>query len=801
MTPVEGHEWLPVPAALTSLDRWVCWRLEPASEPGGTPRKVPIDARTGRRASTTDPKTWAAFEDATGRCGSDRTLSGVGFVFADEDGLVGVDIDGCVIDGAVAPGAQAIIDALASYAETSPSGTGVKVFLRASKGAIRNCKSRAVAGVEQVEVYSHSRYFTVTGQHLAGTPLDVNERQGALDSLCKRLWPRKPKRTRGSAPTDGVQDDDALIEQARNARNGAKFSALWSGDTSLHAGDDSAADAALCSMLAFWTGRDAARIDRLFRRSGLMRDKWDERRGDGSYGALTVEHAIANCTETHSPPRGRARRAPSQVSTDVETEAGDTKLAADRGADQPFPLGTRDSETGRLILSPTKTLPTARAYLDEHHTHADGRTLIAYGGMFLEWRNNCYRELEEAAVCKALHAWLHESLRTKSLPDGGETLVPFDSNPTTVSAALKTIRAESFVPASRSVPCWLDGGVGRPSPHDVLACLSINLNVATGEPLPATPLLITMTALDFDYDAAAPEPKEFLAFLDSILADDSEAIGTLQEWFGLMLVADTRYHKILLLLGPPRSGKGTLMRVLSALVGHANVANPTSASLAGHFGLQSLIGKSLAIIGDARFSGPGTSAVVERLLTISGEDSVSIDRKHVTALNMKLPTRFVIVTNELPRLADASGALARRFVVVRLTRTFLGNEDLSLTERLLAERPGILLWALEGLRRLRARGRFVQPASAADAANDLVDLASPVHAFVQERCVVASDVRATLADLFAEWRDWCAERGIVSVGSDALLARGLQAAVVGIRSRRTTGQKRFYEGIALRSAM
>ena len=134
----------------------------------------------------------------------------------------------------------------------------------------------------------------------------------------------------------------------------------------------------------------------------------------------------------------------------------------------------------------------------------------------------------------------------------------------------------------------------------------------------------------------------------------------LQEWFGYCLTADTRQQKILMLIGPKRSGKGTIARVLRQVLGEENCCAPTLAGLGTNFGLWSLIGKRLGIIGDARLSGRTDQAIItERLLTISGEDAIDVDRKNLPPVTLKLPTRLMVLTNELPKLADASGALSK----------------------------------------------------------------------------------------------------------------------------------------------
>ena len=118
-------------------------------------------------------------------------------------------------------------------------------------------------------------------------------------------------------------------------------------------------------------------------------------------------------------------------------------------------------------------------------------------------------------------------------------------------------------------------------------------------------------------------------------------------------------EKIALLHGAKRGGKGTIVRVLTALTGVVNVASPTFSSLTGKFGLETLLGKPLAVISDMRIGGRNAQAAVEILLTISGRDRSSVNRKNKSALEVQLPTRFLLVSNELYALPDAASALVR----------------------------------------------------------------------------------------------------------------------------------------------
>ncbi len=278
-------------------------------------------------------------------------------------------------------------------------------------------------------------------------------------------------------------------------------------------------------------------------------------------------------------------------------------------------------------------------------------------------------------------------------------------------------------------------------------------------------------------------------------------IATLQEIFGYLLTADTNQQKAFALIGPKRSGKGTIGRVLHRLIGLHNCCSPTLADLGEIFGREPLIGKSLAIISDARLSGRADQQViVERLLSITGEDSTTIGRKFKQAWTGTLSSRFFLISNELPRLADASGALTGRFILLMLTISFYGREDHALTSKLLTELPGILNWALDGWAELRKRGYFKQPESAKTEVEQLEDLASPIGAFLRDRCEIDPAFSADVTDVFNAWNLWCATQGLKHPGTVQSFGRDLHAAVpeLKISQSREDGERiRVYRGLKL----
>ncbi|TWU20910.1 DNA primase family protein [Bythopirellula polymerisocia] len=416
-------------------------------------------------------------------------------------------------------------------------------------------------------------------------------------------------------------------------------------------------------------------------------------------------------------------------------------------------------------------------------------------GTFMQWKGGCYRE----ALVEEVRSELVQSFK-----QGWSGI-----RRSNVSDVLEHVKSEIMLPGSVDSPTWIGEKPRGFDPDECLATRSAIIHlpsfVTNRQPsiVAATPRFFTTAATDFDLDLDPPKPATWLDFLDSQWCDDQQSIDTLQELMGYLLTSDTRQQKIFMVVGPKRSGKGTIARIIRGVVGEANISAPTLAGLSTNFGLAPLIGKSVAIISDARLSGrPDQGVIVERLLSISGEDAQTIDRKFQPAVTCKLPTRFVVISNELPRLNDASTAVVSRVVLLHTTQSFYGREDQSLTEKLLGELPGILLWAIQGWQRLRQRGYFIQPESALDSLTEMADLASPVSAFIEDCCEISPAESVVIADLFEAWKQWCRIQGREKqAGNAQSFGRDLFAAETSIRRVRpgTDGKRqRVYEGIGLK---
>ena len=363
-----------IPETLRERDQWVCWREE---ERDGKPTKIPVTPGAGGFASATESETWASFEAALDYSETEHA-DGIGFVFTDDDSIVGIDLDDCRdpetddVDDA----ALDIIERLDSYTEVSPSGTGYHVLIT---GALPDGRNRRGS----VELYDTARFFTVTGDHVEWTPTRVARRQDALTAI-HREYVQDTERDTASeseqrdgtdarSPTTDAADvdvdleDEDLLEKARNASNGEKFERLWNGNT-VGYDSQSEADMALCCLLAFWTGGDRTQMEQLFRQSGLMREKWDEvHYADGStYGEKTIERAIATTSEFYDPDAGGDTEDPHGTPDWVAT--GGTPDDADRSraylAEKNRLLSERVDELEAALEQKTERIESLEAEIE-----------------------------------------------------------------------------------------------------------------------------------------------------------------------------------------------------------------------------------------------------------------------------------------------------------------------------------------------------------------------------------------------------------------------------------------------------
>jgi putative DNA primase/helicase len=477
---------------------------------------------------------------------------------------------------------------------------------------------------------------------------------------------------------------------------------------------------------------------------------------------------------------------------------------------EPEPEPKKDDGPVRLILSHPYDIARTFVRLAENKEgkrryvfvgKVEGKlirepTLWHWRGDFKHWNGRCYDDVEEDQIRAQVYDFLDQAVE----PSGGK-IKPKPRNVNEVVDGLKAGTNRGTADA----PHWIDIE-GRPQPTGLLICRNGLLELDTGKLWDHDPRLFCLNSVDFDFVALARAPR-WERFLGEVWPRNEEAISTMQEFFGLWLGDETKYQKACGLIGPPRSGKGTIGRVLKGLLGNTGYVAIGLQTLGEDFGMANLIGKKLALVPDVKLDRRANiTRVMERLLTTIGEDDQSINRKNEKYWQGKLTIRWLILGNDIPKFrgTDEAGALVARMIMIPMDENFVGREDFDLTEKLLEERAGILNWAMDGWRRLRDRGKFIQPVSGMALIQKLRASTSTIGSFVLDCCVLGPEEKVSCEMLWSAFCEWSDRRGLaVTLGTNNFSAalHEVFPSIVTVRPRKDNEdpkRPRFYYGVRLR---
>jgi P4 family phage/plasmid primase-like protien len=679
---------------LDNVKNFVLWRCAD---------KLPIDVM-GNPIDATRPETRRYAHVLT-----PYMTTGRGLGLALDDGFFCIDLDDCLSTGGVlTPFAAEIVTAFhGAYMEISQSGRGVHII---GRGTLPPGHRTRVAGVP-IEVYTRGRYVALTGTQETGDAW--HDCQGVLEATYSRCFPTGVVTLPASgslSPARRYSDESSdwrpvvVRMLASQGGVGTMFGAtasakeLWEADVDvlsrLHPAaaprddglpyDASAVDQALCNRLAFWLERDVNAMAEAFAASGPGQRRKCIDRPD--YVRATCARAATDCRQPLSL----------WLESRKPRESDDTPST-------PVPTAWQARTT---IYRGTPDV-TAQEYARLHPE------MIHVDGEWLRWANGAYVAMEAAEMSQSVYMWLLGCVTEDRLGN----LTPFHPKINDIREVLHALEGRRRI--SLVAPCWIESHPGQPDASDMISFRNGLLDVSTGVLHKPTMEFFTRNALDFDYDPRASCPR-WMRFLHETWDTDEFPRG-LQEMFGYVLLPDVSQQKIFMLQGVSGSGKSTILRVLRQLVGKRNHAETSANSLANDpFAFQHIVGKSLLTMSDLNLGSRADRASLrERLLSMVGQDEIEIRRKWLGTLVRPLDARIVIACNDIPDIPDDSGALLRRYFPITFERQCT-HMDPKLGDVLTTELPGIMTWALEGLRRLRARGRF--PTPGADQAVALRDI-------------------------------------------------------------------------------
>jgi putative DNA primase/helicase len=616
---------------------------------------------------------------------------------------------------------------------------GLKVFIKASKPGSR-CRKAYHDG--EVEIYDRDRFFTVTGNRIASAPSEVNVRQESLDAVYAQVFGNDepgtngtPSASGGPQPSDSGSvclSDDQIINLAfRRRSSGAKFQALWNGDWNLYFNSASEADSSVVFTLAYFT-KDAAQIDRIFRRSQLMREKWDQKHGNETYGQRTIANALKKVTKQYDPTKKRsvAPKPPSQIPQKIGFP--NTDIDWDFRSDQTenamaveFIDGNQtilryvpswkkwlawDSKRWKIDIDQSRTTRLARRLVRNYWDRMRG---IQSEEQQEKWAEFCRRANRKTTI---------ENVVSLARCDGRTTIDHELLNQNTYFLNLQN--------------GTLDLSTSEFRDHRQTDSITQIANVA--------------------YDPKASCPK-WRAFIDLIFGSDEEAKRYIQALLGYSCSGDVGEHILPICYGSGANGKSTLWNAIVELLGDYAMLAP-SKLLLGTTNEHDTIIASLYQRRLVAISEPdeGSKLREARVKELTGDEQITARRMREDYWSFRRTHKFWLSTNHLPQINGTDEGIWRRIKLIpfrvdlrTVTKPIPDYHKLLISE----EGPGILNWLLEGFKDWRKNG-FTEPQSVISETTSYRGSSDELGRFIADCCEVSPELVVASSELFDAYRTW-----------------------------------------------
>lgn len=718
-----------VPDALASLNQWVVWKAVEITKRDGSKKitKIPYDPKNGHKASTQRRNNWGSFDDACGALLSDE-YQGIGFVFTPDDDLVGIDLDNCFNeDGSLRADAEKAMNTARSFTERSPSGNGIHIICKGRLPGAGHCDNKTGR-----EMYQEGRFFTITADVL-GDYDQVAENTEAVRTLYDEWFGQTSYQdysgidlnwddTQKIIPLEEMPVSDYVKRLVSNGEGMDDF------QDKTGSPDRSLALFFVCREMTTALVPKESILTCLTDENYYLAGAALERRGNlESARAWVWKYTLAKVIAKWEEDRALFDDFDND---DWEGDSNSTEGDIDSDNATPKPKISRKEFLKGLEFEKGDHEKNAHIF----RTHVC--PVVRIQKQYLMFNGKYWEAVDDEDV----EAEVQKAMNRRGFPMS------------TVNNTITTVRRFSnrgeFKPKGTIVT--LQNG-----------CVDLagwDMGLVDPTVLPHSREHYSTSMLEFNYDPSATCPQ-WLAFLDEISESEKEWIELLQDWCGYCLVDDYGFQKMMSFVGKSRSGKGTILNnIIPALVGRAAFASTSLSNLAGDFGLESLLRKKVAVIGDAHH---GTrdriSRAKEVLLGVTGNDHMPINRKNKTEITEQLGTRLMISSNEPPRFADSMDALANRTLTLYFNKSFVGREDPTLAKRLLTELPGIFNWAVAGLIRLGMRGYFVEPASSQPKKDETLMIQNPVRYFSEKYVIRTDDTndRVAIREMYDAYTMYC----------------------------------------------
>lgn len=749
-----------IPQELKALPNWICWDAVP-DEKRGKIKKVPINALTGGGAMSNNPSTWCDFDTAVK---ASEKHSGIGFMFGGCP-YFGVDIDGKEEEleayqrGENGNIISEFISTLQSYAEISQSGKGIHIICRGTLPKRGRRKG-------SVEMYEDGRFFVMTGNSCSEYK-SIAECSDSIKPLHEKYIGGGHEPVAKAVPAVRLDTTDQIIKAAAGAKNGGKFVSLYSGRIAGYT-SQSEADMAFCSMLAFWTGCDAEKMDMIFRSSGLMREKWDRAQSGSTYGALTIQKAIAGCSQVYSPKNSYSASF-KQGEVNAQTEQTGQRLYSfdDTGNAQRF-----------VDLFGDKV---RYCYTDKRWLWYDGRKWCT------DMTGAVKRLADKAVACMSAELKVYEQT---DADEGTDMAKAFEKHmKSSRSNKSKNAMLNEVMHHVPILPSQLDRYKA------VLNTPGGVIDLKSGALAPHDPknYFTKITAVEYSENADCPR---WTAFLDDIFGGDKDLIRYVQKAVGYSLTGATSEQCAFFLYGTGRNGKSTFLDIIRDIFGdYAANIQPETIMVRNSQG--SAINSDIARLKGARLvtsvePNEGVRINEGLLKQLTGDDTVTARKLYGDEFEFKPEFKLWMATNHKPVIRGTDTGIWRRIHMIPFTCVIPeGKVDRRLKYKLAAEMTGIFRWAVEGCLLWQKEG-LKMPRAVLEEVREYRREMDVISAFVEDKCTVGKGLSVQSSALYAAYLRWA------DSGNEYKMSNTKFGLEIAKRFEKVKGRKyNYYSGLTL----
>lgn len=720
-----------IPQELKALNNWVCWQATPDEKSHSGIKKQPINPRTGNMAQSNNPDTWTDFETAVR---ASENFSGIGFMFSNSQ-YFGVDLDDMSEDiesfknGKTDNIVAEFVNTLQSYTEYSQSGNGVHIIC---KGVLpEGRRKNKIDNIGGFEMYDTGRFFIMTGNYCSEYA-DINECTESVKPLHSKYLgkPSEPAPVRQQPKSVCLNTADEIVRAACNAKNGSLFRTLYSGDISSY-GSHSEADMAFCNMLAFWTGCDADKMDAIFRRSGLMRDKWDRKQSGSTYGIITIQKAISGCTNVYSPK---------QTSYEISIGSGNTLISAVK-------------DDGKIRSYTFDDMGNAQRFVDlfgerVRYCYTE-KSWYYYSGV--KWSVDNLGIVQKMAD-KSVEAMKAEAkLYTEADEQSGGDMAKAFEKHMKLSRSNKSKKAmlseaEHHIPV---LPAQMDKyRMALNTPSGIINLKSGEVREHNGEYY-----FTKATSVECADTADCPL---WIKFLDDIFAGDKDLIRYIQKAVGYSLTGSTAEQCAFFLYGTGRNGKSTFIDVIRAVLGDY-AANIQPETIMVRSSQSSAVNSDIARLKGARLvtsvePNEGVRLNEGLLKQLTGDDTVTARKLYSAEFEFKPEFKLWMATNHKPVIRGTDTGIWRRIHMIPFEVQIPESKvDKNLVGKLKKELPAIFKWCIDGCLLWQKEG-LKMPAAVLAMVREYRREMDVISAFIEDKCEIGGSVQAsTLYMAYVNW--------------------------------------------------